>query len=376
MERHISLNQRLVKANEWAIFIALDNLDIPERLKQLEGFFIQHALHYDDSGSNKFAEYIMTTVTDKQLLPFAGVVRYDKEFLEFDQTKWEEIEAAFYTAAINRAHKAAELFLKLSIFKPVPKVVLDDDDRSIRRDYVAEEQTLTKTKEALLLEVANGWKESHDESEADDFFSFIAKVKLHRDDEVARTGALRKITDVDFPVPRLAHTIARFQNEFTGDEKRVLGILAHGWVKHSQQNHMRDLIGLFYAIEPLSEPVAIPNIYGGKPSSAEAFSFVRRVAKRIKAVDDKVQQMLAKVGSYNCVVEYTEQDLIIPAVMLTYCEEIRDENFGRKSFESKRDEINKWLKENRGDLRLRIKLRYLGKNWKKEILVEQAEILY
>jgi hypothetical protein len=365
MERyHISLLEKLAKADEWALWSALENLEIPERLKQLERHFLEHALHYDDAGSSKLLEYIMLTITDEQLLPFAaGVVRPEGEFLVLEESKWKEIEVASYTAKIKRAFKAMELFPELPVSKPVRGV-----------EYVAEEQTLTKTKEALLSEVANGWRTAREESDADVFFDLIPKAKMHRDDEQIRAGVLRKITDEGFPAYRLAHTIARFQNELKNYKKGILEILAHGWVKHTQAN---DVASALYAIEPLSKPAVIPGMYTSGTSSAEAFDFVRRVAERIKLIDDKVRRMLTKVGSVGgYAVEYPEQNLSVPNVTVTHDGEIRDENFGHKIFEYERDNFRKWLEENHEDPRLRVKLHHIGRNRRKEILVDRDEILY
>jgi hypothetical protein len=126
------------------------------------------------------------------------------------------------------------------------------------------------------------------------------------------------------------------------------------------------------------KPAEIPGRFTSalSSSSAEAFGFVRRVAEQIKPVDDKVQKMLAKVGSIGYTVEYPEQNLSVPNVTITHDGEIRDENFGHKTFEYERDNFKKWLEDNRGDLRLRVSLHYIGRNWKKEILVNREDILY
>ena len=156
-----------------------------------------------------------------------------------------------------------------------------------------------------------------------------------------RAEVLRKISDAGFPAYKLAHTIARFQNELRGDKKEIVDILAHGLIKSSQRE---DLIGMFFAVEPLWGSIETPSNFGSKASSAEAFDFVQRAAKFIRAVDDRVQQMLAKVGKYGCTIEYPEQSQgIVPTVNLTYHEEVRDASSGNKSFERKRDEIRKWL---------------------------------
>lgn len=373
MEQHVSLNSMLAKANEWALLSTLGCLEIPERLERLEKMLLEHALHYDDLGSNKLAGYIVTTVTDEQLLPFVTRVAKNGEFLELDQKKWKEIQEASRTAVVNRARKAMELFPKLPVFKPVKSVGWRGDFAEVRCESTVETQTLVKTKETLLLEVASGWRVELDKDKADEFFDFFLEAELHHNDEKMRAEVLRKISDAGFPAYKLAHTIARFQNELRGDKKEIVDILAHGLIKSSQRE---DLIGMFFAVEPLWGSIETPSNFGSKASSAEAFDFVQRAAKFIRAVDDRVQQMLAKVGKYGCTIEYPEQSQgMVPTVNLTYHEEVRDASSGNKSFERKRDEIRKWLEGNRDNPRLRINIYYIGKDCGK-ILAEREDTLY
>ena len=180
--QYVPLSDLLASKKAWSVVRLLDNKQKPaEKLEVLEQIFVTAVNAHDDGGAVSLIEMIMSCINDVELLPLVKKDKFDRFELPTDTIGEHNIKIpeAKYRAMIARASKARELFAKVPSVKILKnELVRDSEGAAVYRDV--ERPTLSQTKEMLLLEIANGWKQSRGEVEADEVLFILPQKRKAR----------------------------------------------------------------------------------------------------------------------------------------------------------------------------------------------------
>ncbi len=252
-EVYLTLVDLLTMEKDWTIhkIISGSTSEKSQRV-QLEDLFLYVADHHDDEKAIKYWRYLKHCLHDIELLQFTKNDEHPKTVhSSIVLPSTAETREAESRAQANCAEKAIGLWKKIPRSK-VGKLWTGTSGK----EYVNENfPTLLETKKALLIEIANRWRDTKNEQEADELFEFFIFLKLQHGENKLLIDAIRKATDSHFPVKRLSRCLAHLV--FPPSEGGSIGssfriefekILAIAWARNMD---FKDLANIVRATRPL-----------------------------------------------------------------------------------------------------------------------------
>lgn len=333
-ERYWTVRAVVEKAGDWGTMAMLVDEGIGQQLHNLELLFSVAVSRHDDQAGQKFAAWIFHVLDDAELAPH---LKEDSHGKYFEHSA--EVEEARQRAMRARSEKVIALWPK------VPAYAKTRGDGDYRPSQAI--PTLLGTKKVMLTEVANRWRSTRDEAEADHLFGFLADLKPHVGFEEERKmiqGVIREATN-HFPAERLACHIVAVTSAADSELTRLLTI---AWARNVD---FTTLWLKFTAVEPLA---------GCSPAAYEvARSFSAQVAKLdqdalfLKAVLGE-REFLAKIQrppEYEEVpgalkIAYKSHDTIEARLEIRlHWRTAFDENQGHEWFDAAKRNVRRWQVE-------------------------------
>jgi hypothetical protein len=257
-EEYTTVLQIAKACNDWPLVTLLNNVGKGCWHEAMQNIFERACENRDDKAAKRYFGMWMASIDDVQLDPFAKPLE-NREGAYVLEGDGKAIVGAIATAASGRARWAIEAWRGLS-------------DRN--------HPTLPETTEAIFTEIANRWRNTLEEAEADILFDFLTDLPRHRSGEQRiLVGVLRKTTDLSFPNERLTRHFVRYYGRpnRTSDITSILGI---GRTRNALD--IGNEIALVRHLEGCSDP---------------AFRLAERFAEQIGAVDRSVLALRRTVQS-------------------------------------------------------------------------------
>jgi hypothetical protein len=327
----------------YAILIACETRE--GRISEIERIFSYAAERKIDQKAYHCWEWLKWAIEDIEFIPLFDPKSPKEHIVPYGK----ERDEATRRAAIAKARKAMELCQRYCWGKDTTH--------------------FPKTSAALVNEIANGWKETGAEEEANSFFEFLVKLKLEpsfpEKEQQKILEAIRKVTDSHFPVKRLVYNIHYLldfeerQPEYylKPSVREITRVLVLGWSRRDTTETTPSIL----AISPL------------EGASPQAFELIKRIAQEIVAFDTlakglkvflngtgtgwgtddggvKVEKSLGngRYEVYHCRAKLSYPALNAIAVLLDIKDSDYDENFLHDVFVAVKAKIAEWRRENQG----------------------------
>lgn len=351
----------------------------------LQELLLAAASHHDDENALRFAKYAIRVERNKIMLPFwAKIDARDKKKV-YPDCSHEHIETQG-RADVAAAKKAKALFLMLPRHNEEAPLASPEQVRPALFSAHAGNPTLSKTKEYLLLEVANGWKSAQTE-EADALFDFILSAPLHsRQDHSEeekvyhgeiniRRNALRLATNESFPPYVIARTLASIAN---ARDRKSIGILVSGWWKFAPSEKIPQV---FLAALPFLRAFKVPSPNFSHMSDAtnsrQIVEYARSLGDKLSAIDEKVACLLEQIGRHGTSFRYDpDSDPRMPTVDIALTGEFRETETAHSYFDGRKSVAEEWLKKNNSPRAFRVRLTFSGrKQFDSATTIEREAIL-
>ena len=248
----VMVDHRLFQlADSWLAGSSTEGKDARWLAGKAEGALFVEAKADNDQGALGQLTLLMAAINDLHLLSH---VRLSANCEGWEISSGEEVDEAEYKAAMARARKAMEIFLKLPVSRTF-RVKLSETSGCQRCLYSGSEQTLSGTKRRLLSEIANGWWRALDEGEADTCFDFIVWAQLHEKDKRIRLEVLESVVAAKFPIRRLEHIAARFGDELQTADREIFAVVVGGWLRNAktEKTEVPRMVNFFVALENLTK---------------------------------------------------------------------------------------------------------------------------
>lgn len=257
---------RIVDAEkDWPLRTWLEAFPPKEWLGRLVEIFKACCTGQNDKEAKWYFGLIMQIIEDDLLSPYIKKVK-GGEILEGD---WIEIRKARNKAKSARAEWAKELWRGLPTKQQMLAYVQHDmgDHRLESIDAAA----LLETREAILSEIAQCWRVTESEVEADQLFAFLVEETASAFEEERKVviAVFRKVTDMTFPVTRLTRNLLWYL-EKRKQVKGLTSILAIARTRNSE--NVREEVSVLRPLEGCSD---------------EAYRFAARLMADVAVLDDK-----------------------------------------------------------------------------------------
>lgn len=309
-----------------AYFLGVENL-----VERLEDMFLLACQQHDDKQALRLLSWLEARINDVALEPLCkdGVLPWVQEV-----EKWRNI------ASENTAKKIVGLWFKLPQSQNVRRSFRVDVDESEMRNV--DEPTLPGVKEAILTKVAERWKATKDEGEADSLFAFLISVFQTRWQEEKKMliGVLRKAADSGFPKSRTVRCLQVLHTSGNHGECDAVRVLAHGWINANNDTAR------------LLDDICIAGQLDGCGNGA--YEAVAIMAKETSELDRKMRGLIEKFnGRYGGLnaparVEYPApgHTKIIVRVQDRSCGPTDGDSWFHDQFDEIRTKVQDWRKEN------------------------------
>ncbi|MBI2054550.1 MAG: hypothetical protein HYT39_00400 [Candidatus Sungbacteria bacterium] len=203
----------VVESGDHAACVLITGRDTEQQLANLDLMFAMAIDRHDDPGAQKFASWILFAVRDNAMLTTNAV----------------------------RFRKAIALLNKLPTFTK-------SDSRV----------AFLETKKMLLAEVANRWRDTMDESEADEIFRFLVNFRGTHGGGKMFDDLIREATK-KFPAGRLARQLAAGHIQpWSASDNDLFRILAIAWIRNSDPAILSLQVSVVGALTGCSREVMKP----------------------------------------------------------------------------------------------------------------------
>jgi len=167
-EKKPTLLEKATKGRHWAMVQLIKDLAPAERVAPIQELLLAAAKGYDDEQAGIFFDYLMAALEEKdsQENPLPS----EKEWQAREKAKRE----GEWRVALARAALAKELYEQLPNFRPATGRAFVAQDETVSVDIKV--STLSKTKRAMLGQVARGWTLVGQEEELK-YFEFLMQAE-------------------------------------------------------------------------------------------------------------------------------------------------------------------------------------------------------
>jgi hypothetical protein len=243
------------EAKDWPLVALLHGEETKDWYSVLRNIFERACENRDDKAAARYFGMWMQAIDDGLLEPFTKAV---------DSRSYSDVLVGDYAevhmkAATGRAEWAKEAWHRL----PNSKTLL-----------------LSETSEAILTEIANRWRNTLSEEEADTLFDFLTSIMTRHDGEYKiLVGVLRKTTDISFaPEGLTRHFLQYYRRRNRMSE--IANVLAMGRTRNALD--LGNEIALTQHLQSCSDP---------------AFRLAEKFVEQVGAMDRAVSKLLQAIQS-------------------------------------------------------------------------------
>jgi hypothetical protein len=290
MQAEPTVMEGLVKARNWGLVSLVELLAAEERVDRLRGAFVTACRRAADEDAVVHFGWLMKGIQEADA---------SRNPLPDRMKEWQAHDAAEKAAKVRVALAQADE--ALALYRELPGT-----QQGVGREWLAQDEsrlvpiniaTLLKTRKAMLLEIAKGWRDAPTHAEAEKYFlelhALEREAKFREYSEPVAEVIREILAGHGFPLERIAYTIRKHPTS------AHVQLLAHAWVK--------GVGGASYGTRGAGELIAI--LANSRQASEGALARIGALADHLTELDRKINMLQGR--PHGAAIEYPDLGTVV-----------------------------------------------------------------